>query len=131
MTVRNNEVIGTVECNVCHQVASVHQVERGGRKGMLYIRGCDCVINQSTGAPFQNYWRENTRPREGFEYLFPGKDTSEPCEVDQVKTETEEPPCNEGSDQEAQVKEPGIVPVVVGGALILLTGFAAIIGLSK
>lgn len=124
MAVRNNEVIGTVECNVCHQVASVHQVERGGRKGMLYIRGCDCKINQSTGAPFQEYWRENTKPRPGFEHLFPGTGTGDHSEIDQDNTENEETRPDQGFDQDQPAKIPGAAVGVIG--LVFVSALALI-----
>lgn len=137
MTVRNNPVTGMVKCNVCEKQASVHQVQRGARKGMLYIRGCDCVINQSTGKPFQEYWRKNTVPRPGYESIFSAekKDVTSidlSIEVDEERlnafTSKIEKPEVEPLDSSENKKSGGLF---IGVVMALVAGGMAFIGLSR
>ncbi len=136
MTVMNRPVVGYVTCNICQKRASVHEVATGPRKGYLYIRGCDCKINQSPGQPLQTYWRENTEPLPGYEHLF-----TKGAEVLNTDDQPETEPS--GSDDNPQTEaESGVQTetapktgdkkqLVIGAAVVLVGGLAALLGLKK
>lgn len=141
MTIRNNPIIGNVECQYCQAQATVHMVSRGNaRRGMLYTKGCNCKpsTNQSTSENDQVYWLENTIPvenysdlvPEGFEHVFDSPVGGRP-EVAQVEeTYPEETPNlsdNAASEVEDGEGSPGKVGLFMIGAGVL--GALALVGL--
>lgn len=99
MARRNNPVVGTLHCNTCGEVATLHETARGKGKGILYRR-CGCGCDQRTGEAIQRRWREQMTPREGFEHLK--------IDVEQPEQEPIQPNvdgvCNDMSASEQQPK---------------------------
>lgn len=68
MGIKNNAVVGHIECPLCHGAATVHScmVGRGRAKEALYIRcgtvsnGCGCI--QPYGPTGQQFIQDNYRP---------------------------------------------------------------------
>ena len=106
MAVVNNEVVGTLPCGVCGEVASLHETKRGKGKGRLYRR-CGCGCDQRTGAAIQAEWRQSMTPRPGFEYLAepkPEPETTEP--VPEPITEPEPIPAPDVSEKTTGLNKP-------------------------
>lgn len=135
MTIKNREVIGTVECKACKQIATVHQVQGGNRKGQLFTKGCGCATNQSNGAFIQKYWRENTVPKAGFEHLF-NLESESAANLDEpvnqpANDETPESASDGDSIGSSQVESTSKKPLIIGALLLLVGGVAAVAGLKK
>lgn len=131
MTVRNRPVIGQVKCHTtgCNEIATVHQVENGNRKGFLYTRCPACKCSQSTGDIFQRYLWENTDFRPGVEFIHdkrPGEtQAAEPGEPEPINQD--EP----GEPETSEPEQPQTGYGVVGPILILSSIAAAIYGVMR
>ena len=58
MTVRNNEVLGYIQCVDCDDRATVHKTKRG--KSRYFYTRCACGCDQRTGKAVQTKIYENT-----------------------------------------------------------------------
>lgn len=127
MAVKNRPVIGQVKCFSpgCNEIATVHQVENGNRKGFLYTRCPACKCSQSTGDIFQSYLWENTDFREGVEFINdkrPGEPGGEPETIDQG--EPGEPETDETAQPEPESGVWGVVAFIGLGIAAALIGAA-------
>lgn len=112
MAVQNRETVGTIDCDVCGKIASLHQTARGKRR-LLYKR-CGCGCDQRTGEAIQKKWAQEMTPRAGFEHLKPEQTEPEP--------ETTEPQTN--AEPVKPIKGAGFMPIfgaLCGVGLLLLT----------
>lgn len=81
MGVKNNAVVGHIECPLCQGAATVHScmIGRGGKKEALYIRcgtvsnGCGCI--QPYGPTGQQFIRDRYRPLDDKPAPEPGPET--------------------------------------------------------
>lgn len=114
MAVKNNEVVATLECEMCGGVATLHETKRGTKKGLLYKR-CGCGCDQRTGAEIQKSWRKNMIVREGYEHLKP---TPEPT------PEPKHEPTPEPIGKKSKSKAPVLVSIIaaVSGIFLIVKG---------
>lgn len=127
MAVKNRPVVGTCECpnKGCNEQVTVHQVQGGSRKGMLYSRCPKCGPNQSSGATQKHYLATMT-PRPGYEDLLDkpiGEIYQEPDQVDDQ--DNQETVIDD--DQEPTSKAGGIIAGIGVVALVI----AGIFGVKK
>lgn len=115
---RDNPVLGTITCNGCGGVASVHQTQRGKGR-FLYTRCGECGADQRTGRAIQaRLWNE-TEWREGAEKVRPPnvdeKSAENPVEI------TSEPEAEPVAEPEAkkQSKPSKAGPLAVLGVVVL------------
>lgn len=127
MARRNNPVVGTLHCNTCGEVATLHETARGKGKGILYRR-CGCGCDQRTGEAIQRRWREQMTPREGFEHLK--------IDVEQPEQEPTQPSagavCNDmGASEQQPARQPtqpknlaplGALAAIGAGVLLTIMG---------
>ncbi len=120
----NNPVVGTLDCSVCGELATLHQTRRGKGQGLLYKR-CSCGCDQRTGQQIQTEWRQQMQTREGFEALKIEPETTEPEPAQQPNEEPEtQPETTETAPVPAAVKPPkggGLLMLMLGVSVALLT----------
>ena len=141
MAVVNRPVIGTVKCFTqgCDETATVHQVQKGARKGELYTRCPACGCNQSRGALFQSYLVGETEFRPDAAELLPIPGAVMKPET-QAETQAEQVSDPGETQEEAQPEpEPETAPETrrrPGGKIVLaglgITGLITLaIGLTR
>lgn len=125
MAVKNNPVLGEVECSGCGGNATVHQTQRGKGR-FLYTRCTECGPDQRAGkAVQQRLWNE-TRWREGQRPEAPPNVNQQGSADDwkpPVKAEKTEEPTESQS-----VKQPPAKPKKSGRGLIVLGVVGLMIG---
>lgn len=106
MAVVNNPVVGTLHCEKCGEVASLHVTKRGKGKDKLYKR-CGCGCQQTFGDAIQKEWRQNMVPRPGFEHLAePKPEPEQPEPITETVPESEPEPLLDVSENQAGSNEP-------------------------
>lgn len=100
MAVRNNPVLGYVECDGCQGRASVHQTTRGAGR-YLYTRCTACGVDQRTGAAVQSrlWW--------GCRWLDGPPEQRPPGVADSVPEPVAEPGPEPGQEPVAEPKRSG------------------------
>lgn len=132
----NRETIGTMPCEYCGGVRTIHETAKGARKGLLYTRCPSCPERphkciQKVGVAYQAEIKSKATWREGFEQY------GAPVEPTQPKPETPATPetAKGASDlddpatpAEPQTPKPkrGGAGVVVGLAGFLLIAIGAL-----
>lgn len=119
-TESKNPVIGTVACSdsECNEIATVHQVNSGTRKGQLYLRCTECGCDQRKSKSLQKHITENADFREGHEHLSVKHQVQETEPNEELETEATE--SEELPPEETKKMKPGFL---VGAAL---TGFGIV-----
>jgi hypothetical protein len=115
-----NEIVGTLLCKECKEIASVLQTKRG--KGTYLYRRCGCGCDQRTGAAIQKRWATDMTPKAGFEHLK--LEPTEPEPTQQPETAKPVPEAMPTAKPVPQVKGAGFMPVfgaLCGLGLLLLT----------
>lgn len=115
MAVKNNPVLGYVECDGCAGRASVHQTTRGAGR-YLYTRCSACGVDQRTGAAVQSrlWW--------GCRWLDGVPETRPPGVTDEPESGPESGP-KSGPEPG---HEPGNEPKASGGSGWLWAGLGAV-----
>jgi hypothetical protein len=130
MAVVNNPVVGTLHCDKCRQVASLHVTKRGKGKDKLYKR-CRCGCQQTFGDEIQEEWRQNMIPRPGFEHLAePKPEPEQPEPITEAEPKPEPEPLPDVPEKHAGSNEPETEApsskkrggFSAGGALVLCLG---------
>ena len=115
MAKRDNPVLGTIECDGCGGVASVHQTARGNGR-FLYTRCGECGCDQRAGAAVQKRLWMNTEWRPD---ASPIKPPNVPDEIEQKEPEKEPEITEPVQVKKAASNQVKSGPLVVLGAIVL------------